>query len=439
MLLPFLVSPLHPSGKVYLFACGCRRGAHLMDTLIGLVEKAAILVVLMFILGRTGFLARLTTKHARYDTLLAFGLFTLMALTESWVAAQKDLLLDAHFIATCTAGLVAGPWVGLGVGASSGTFAAVFGHQPPASYYIPAIAGGFLAGLVRWRFPALALRPLVGFTLALLLCIAWYLLEPLFGFARVRPMQMEFLRGLVNGGGVALLLLVACEMRQMDLQARAVAMAEVRALQARMNPHFLFNALNTIAALARSDPDAIPSVTARFARFLRASLEQHDRPFVPLREELEIVAAYLEIEQLRFGPRLEVEQQLVPEVLDTPVPPFLVQPLVENAVRHGARGALSRGEESGLVRLVIRPEGDQLCVTVEDNGPGIPAERRREVLLGPPDGAHALALLRRRLRSLYDNSFRLALEERPGGGAITTVCVPRSTPPLPTAPGEKVR
>jgi two-component system LytT family sensor kinase len=402
-----------------------------METLIHTLEKACVLVTLMFVLGRTGLVARLAgpapsaaAPPARQDPLLAFGFFSLMALTEFGIAAQHRTLLNARFIATCAAGLLAGPWMGTAVGIIAGLLALTLANASLVGYVLPLVAWGLGAGLVRHYWPERALKPGIGFlvgTVFSLIGLGWArLVAP----GTTLPLPDEVLRAFGNGAGVALLLLVVDQMRVMEAQARAAAAAEVRALQARMNPHFLFNALNTLAALATTAPTAIPPAAARLARFLRASLEQQDRPLLPLREELGTVSAYLEIEKLRFGDRLQVEQQVDPAVLDAPVPPFLIQPLVENAVRHGVRAGRERGIERGLVQLEVRPQGDTLVIRVADNGPGIPVDRRRAILTGPTDGAHALALLRRRLLGLYGGRFELTIEDRPGGGAMVTVCLP---------------
>jgi two-component system, LytTR family, sensor kinase len=419
-----------------------------MEALTYTLEKACVLVTLMFVLGRTGFVARLAglgrragggpsarspslapVPPARQDSLLGFGFFSLMALTEFWVAAQHRTLLNARFIATCTAGLLAGPWMGTAVGVTAGLLALLLANASPVGYVLPLVAWGLMAGLVRQYWPERALKPGTGFfvgTVFSLVGLAWArLVAP----GILRPLPVEGLRAIGNGAGVALLLLVVDQMRVMEAHARAAASAEVRALQARMNPHFLFNALNTLAALAATAPAAIPPATARLARFLRASLEQQDRPLVPLREELETVSAYLDIEKLRFGDRLQVEQQVDPAVLDAPVPPFLIQPLVENAVRHGARAWRERGLGRGLVQLEVDSQEDTLVIRVMDNGPGIPVDQRRAILMGPTDGAHALALLRRRLLGLYGGRFRLTLSDRPGGGAMVTASLPREWDP----------
>ena len=194
--------------------------------------------------------------------------------------------------------------------------------------------------------------PATGFALGLSASLLRYALASGFSalFRLNRPplsLGMEALTALINGAAVALVLQVVAQVRAREQSVRAAAMAEVRALQARMSPHFLFNALNTIAALSAIDPRAVPGATSQLAHFLRGSLEQHDRVTVPLREELEIVDAYLDVELLRMGGRFKVERCVEAGLLEARIPPFLVQPLVENAVRHG----IQPRDEGGRVRL----------------------------------------------------------------------------------------
>jgi two-component system sensor histidine kinase LytS len=187
-----------------------------------------------------------------------------------------------------------------------------------------------------------------------------------------------------------------------------------------MNPHFLFNALNTLSALSSIDPRAVPGAAARLGLFLRASLDQHERPFVRLREELEVVRAYLDVESLRMGERLIVEQEIAPRLLNASVPPFLLQPLVENAVRHG----IQPRPEGGLVLLTARREASWLLLTVADTGVGIPPEKQAR-LFRPDDGhVHALTLLRRRLQGLYGSAFALVVESDGGSGAAVSIRIP---------------
>jgi LytS/YehU family sensor histidine kinase len=181
-------------------------------------------------------------------------------------------------------------------------------------------------------------------------------------------------------------------------QARAeLAQAELRALRAQINPHFLFNTLNSIASLIRENPDAAEDMTTRLAELFRYTLKgsEHDR--VPLAQELAFVRGYLEIERTRFGDRLRVEESTEPGLDAVAVPSLLLQPVVENAVRHGV-GARA---EAGRVWLEARRDGEHLVLEVRDDGPGLDAAaatsdgtgfglhsvRERLRALGPP---HAL-------------------------------------------------
>ena len=160
----------------------------------------------------------------------------------------------------------------------------------------------------------------------------------------------------LQGLGTALILAVIDRVRDRDEQSRAAASAEAHALQARMNPHFLFNALNTLAALSRIAPREVPRVVRRLRQFLRASFDQHERLLVTMEEELAVVRDYLEIESLRLGDRLKVEQTIDPCLLKALTPPFSFQPLVENAIHHG----LHSSPRAGRIQLAVRPTGQWL-------------------------------------------------------------------------------
>jgi two-component system, LytTR family, sensor kinase len=192
--------------------------------------------------------------------------------------------------------------------------------------------------------------------------------------------------------------------------------AEVRALQARMNPHFLFNALNTLAALSRIAPGEIPHAVGRLRHFLRASFDQQERALVLLEEELAVVHMYLDIESLRFGGRLNVEEAIDPGLSKVLMPPFSIQPLVENGLR-SSPGA-------GRLRLEVRPVGEWLEMAVTDNGQGVPSEKIEQVFFADGPRVHALSLLRRRLRTLFERSFQLEVRSELGQGTTVTVRIP---------------
>jgi two-component system, LytTR family, sensor kinase len=242
---------------------------------------------------------------SRRDKGTALLVFLVLGLVEEVTVSHAGLLHE-RIVAVCAAGLVAGPWVGLAV-AVFVTWLAVEYHGLPLDSIAPAMLCGGLAGglLYRWR-PKLAQRPLTGFCLTLGVSSVWNGL--LFVFAdhspAARPTIEEIGRApLLQGLGTALILAIIARVRERDDQIRAGASAEIRAMQTRMNPHFLFNALNALAALATVAPREVPRATGRLRQFLQASFAQPERALVPLEEELAVVSAYLDIELLRFADR----------------------------------------------------------------------------------------------------------------------------------------
>ena len=212
-----------------------------------------------------------------------------------------------------------------------------------------ALAGGWL---YRWR-PRLAPQPLTGFCLTA--TVSWLrdgLILSCVPGARtaVHFFAQMGIAPLLQGLGTALILAVVALARDRDKQTQAAAAAEVRALQSRMNPHFLFNALNTLTALATIAPREIPRAAGQLRHFLRAGFDQSETALVPLEEELSVVRAYLGIESLRLGNRLIFEQDIESGLAEALIPPFSLQPLVENAVQHG----LQSSPKAGCLRLAVR-------------------------------------------------------------------------------------
>jgi two-component system LytT family sensor kinase len=193
--------------------------------------------------------------------------------------------------------------------------------------------------------------------------------------------------------------------------------AELQALKSQLQPHFLFNTLNSISTLLDDDKDAADRMLARLGDFLRLTLENSGAQEVTLREELEFLRCYLEIERVRFADRLAVSFEIAPDALDALVPNLLLQPLVENAIRHGI--VARRG--SGVIEIGARRDGESLCLRVRDNGPGLRA--RDEDAPGSRQGL-GFALTRARLERMYGarQSFRLA--EADGGGLEVTIELP---------------
>jgi two-component system, LytTR family, sensor kinase len=383
-------------------------------------NKVCILVTAAFALTLVpGFRLPERSLLSRRDQRSALLVFLVLGLVEE-VTASYAGWINERIVAVCAAGLLAGPWVGLMVGVFVTSLAVVHDGLPLGCIATAMLCGGLAGGwLYRWQ-PKQAQQPLTGFGLTLavsLLGSGLLLLSAPNSSTRWRNFEQIGIDPILQGMGTALILAIVLQVRDRDEQTRAAASAEVRALQARMNPHFLFNALNTLAALSRIAPREVPRAVGRLRHFLRASFDQHERALVPLQEELAIVEMYLDIEILRFGSRLRVEREIDPGLSEVLLPPFSLQPLIENAVRHG----LHSSPEAGLLRLVVRAAGPWLELSVTDDGQGVPSAEVEQHFFAEGHGLHALALLRRRLQGLFGDSFQL--EVRSGTGEGTTVTI----------------
>jgi two-component system sensor histidine kinase LytS len=285
------------------------------------------------------------------------------------------------------------------------------------------LAGGFAGGLLqRWR-PKIAQSPWAGFLLTL--AVSWFRDGLLLLFAPSTVLAAHAWHQLgvapfIQGLGTALILAIVAQARQRDDQARAAASAEVRAMQARMNPHFLFNALNALAGLATVAPREVPRAVGRLRKFLRASFDQPEQALVPLEEELGVVRAYLDIEALRLGNRLKQETTIQPGLSNALLPPFSLQPIVENAVQHG----LHSTPHAGRLSIVIGAVEEFLEISVSDDGRGVPSADVEKIFFSNRTEVHAMALLRRRLQGLYHKSFRLEVRSELEHGTTVTMRIP---------------
>ena len=199
-----------------------------------------------------------------------------------------------------------------------------------------------------------------------------------------------------------------------------LAEARLAALRAQLDPHFLFNTLNAVSSLVGSDPRGVRRMIARLSALLRHSLEESATPEVPLAQEWKILTQYVEIMEIRFEGRLHVESRIEPDVQDALVPNLILQPLVENAIKHGV-SKLSIADV-GRVEVAARRDGDVVILTVRDNGPLL---EEPEALQGP-DGV-GLRNTRARLAQLYGPEHTLVLALAPGGGVIATLTLPYHT------------
>jgi two-component system LytT family sensor kinase len=227
--------------------------------------------------------------------------------------------------------------------------------------------------------------------------------------------------GLIRAAGeVARWVSTQVELAELDVSRARLAEAEVRALRAQISPHFIFNALTAIASFVRSDPERARELLLEFADFTRYSFRRHGQ-FTTLAEELRSIDKYLVLERARFGERLQVTLQVAPEVLPVAVPVFVLQPLVENAVRHG----LEKKPGQGHISIVAADAGPEARITVEDDGVGMDPQLVRSSLAGRNGTSIGLANVDERLRTVFGADFGLVVETAPGAGTKVSLRIPK--------------
>ena len=199
-----------------------------------------------------------------------------------------------------------------------------------------------------------------------------------------------------------------------------VAEAQLNALRARIHPHFLFNTLTSIAALCGIAPDRAEAATLKLSQLMRRALDSDLAAPLGLEEELDYVRSYLEIEQLRFGPRLKISWEIDPACGPVQIPGFAVQTLVENAIAHGIGPQIGPGQ----VRIVARRFREQALIAVLDDGQGMSTEIRLHALQPEGEREHGLRILTQQLELLYGPRARLRLFTEPEKGTLACFAVP---------------
>jgi two-component system, LytTR family, sensor kinase len=209
------------------------------------------------------------------------------------------------------------------------------------------------------------------------------------------------------------------EIRASRLEAQ-LAQAQLQALKMQLQPHFLFNTLHSISALVHKDPQAADKMIARLGDFLRLTLDSAGVQEVPLRQELEFLKCYLDIERIRFKDRLTVEMEIEPPALEARLPNLILQPIVENAIRHG----IAPRTDAGRIEITARRFDGALQVQITDNGPGLSSNGNNGRILKEGVG---LANTQARLQQLYGDGSRLDLANTAKGGLSVTLEIPFNT------------
>lgn len=223
-------------------------------------------------------------------------------------------------------------------------------------------------------------------------------------------------------GEVARWVCVQLELAELDRSRTQLIEAEIRALRAQISPHFIFNSLAAIASFVRTDPEQARELLLEFADFTRYSFRSHG-DFTTLADELHSIDQYLALVRARFGERLAVTLQVAPEVLPVSLPFLCLQPLVENAVKHGLEGAVSRSR----ITISALDAGSEAEVVIEDDGTGMDPEHLRHILRGEGGHSTGIGLLNvdERLRQVYGDDYGLVIETGVGAGMKITVRLPK--------------
>ncbi|MFE4689641.1 sensor histidine kinase [Streptomyces sp. NPDC056749] len=236
-------------------------------------------------------------------------------------------------------------------------------------------------------------------------------------------------------GEVARWVCVQLELAELDRSRTQLIEAEIKALRAQISPHFIFNSLAAIASFVRTDPERARELLLEFADFTRYSFRRHGE-FTTLADELHSIDQYLALVRARFGERLSVTLQVAPEVLPVSLPFLCLQPLVENAVKHGLEGAVTLPRPRDPVRADDAPirvtisaldAGAEAEVVIEDDGTGMDPERLRRILRGEGGASTGIGLLNvdERLRQVYGDDYGLVIETGVGAGMKITLRLPK--------------
>jgi two-component system, LytTR family, sensor kinase len=419
-------------------------GQFLLTTLV--VKLAAMAALATMLARYRRFRHILIFEQRNWPDRLVFALGLAVPFTAG-VASRVLLNYDAADLTlegALLAGLIAGPYTGAIVGLSMSLPALAAGEYGAPFF---AVGCGFAGGGFREACPKEDIWDFSPFVIFSLPRYVWRMLRDMHVnwqvMLLVAPVGLEFIRQMVGARYplrlfhlsspepwltlfvyVAAIVTVSTPIKiwnnariehRLQEQEKLLLAAKVEALKSQINPHFLFNTLTSVSSLIRSQPETARAVIHKLSGLLR-KLMQSQEQFVTLREELDAIDEYLDIEVIRFGSRLSVKKSIAPDTLDVIVPSLLLQPLVENCIKHG----FARKVGPGTITIRSRRERDLAIIEIEDDGLGISDER---VPLALSSGI-GLSNVNERLRVLYGNGGRFALVGSPGRGAVARVEIP---------------
>ncbi|WP_181884514.1 sensor histidine kinase [Neobacillus piezotolerans] len=335
-------------------------------------------------------------------------------------------IADIRNIGVIIGGLIGGPVVGFGAGVIAGGHRYLLGGFISTATFILTVLGGLIAGFIgrKLTFNEKMQPPLI-FVLSVLILFMQIILVPVLAKSHSVAFQLIQYTGLpiiiVNGIGIWICALIFYSV----IRDEEKVVAKMRALQAQIQPHFLFNSINVISALCKRDPMFARSLLLHLSTFLRNNTSATNQTLIPIEKEIETVNAYFSLEQARFPERFHLRVTIEPFVNQALIPPFTIQPIVENAIVHG----FSERCEQETVEVTICKEGKRfLRISIKDNGNGINSDRLN--LIGsksiPSSKGTGIAIsnIRERLSLAFGPKAQFSIESQLNMGTTVTIIVP---------------
>lgn len=345
----------------------------------------------------------------------AIGLFILISMASVAVFAMAHRLAGMSWLLALGAGIVIGvPGTFLGLGVWR---LARWGREP---------------GRWQWKAARHIMGAVVfsGLWIALIFALTFLLYRPSAAAFWTNGAPFQFIGGLMVYGmifGVAQALRASARLREREL---AGARADLQALRARLDPHFLFNTLHSLTTLVRSDPSAAEDALERFGDLMRYVLETNrngTEEDVALADELGFIHNYLALERLRLGDRLRLDENVEPDALEYAIPALLLQPLVENAIRHG----IAPQRHGGTLHIMAHLEGDRLKLEVADDGTGSESGQWQH------SAGLGLQVVQRRLAARFPGEHQCDVVTHPGAGFVVRLRIPAHPAPRSTMVGNR--
>ncbi len=418
------------------------------NLLIYLLTNAGLLLLAATVLTELRPLRAILKQQDRSvpNQLLLGLLFGLLSIASTYTGLSfQGAIVNTRTISTLAAGLVGGPLTGISAGVISGLHRYFYhpGGFTSLACGLGTASFGVLGAVCHRWFAALTARralALVGLTVAAELIQCGIILVLARPFAEAAALEQAILLPKIAVNSLGLVIFNAVmdrmnrslriELLEQQHQVELRQQAELRALQSQINPHFLFNALNTISALCLTDPDRARETILVLANYFRQTLSINE-PFVTLEQELENVDNYLFLTEARFENAIHVTRELPDDRKRLRLPPLILQPIVENAVRHGGVAVDDR-----RVHIGIRQDGERAYIQVSDQGRGFPPEVLKK-LQDPNDPAYTgLFNVRKRLRSIYGDQCPFTIQSTPAGSTVA-FSIPLTPPVQGTASAQR--